>query len=65
MSEIFVCFKKTSINTPIDSSIAAKPKIKKENEIKKESSNITPYTEAIKYNTTHKISEVINKKKKL
>lgn len=45
--------------------MAAKPKIKKENDIKKESSTITPYTAAIEYKTTHKISEVISKKKKL
>ena len=63
--EILIFFKNTSKINPKDNSIAAKLKIKKENEIKKPSSIIVLIILHNRYNKTHINSEIKIKKKKL
>jgi hypothetical protein len=54
-----------SSNKPTDISIAAKPRIKKVNDIKDASSTMTPNKAASTYSSTHKISALNNNVKKL
>ena len=61
----FRLFKKIKIISPKESSIAAKLKIKNENEINNPSSIIVLIILQIKYNITHISSEIKIKKKKL